>query len=119
MRRDDLVRIRHIIDAAEAATRFVNGRKREDLDADELLRFALLQAVQIVGEAASKLSMEARQELADVPWPRITGMRNRLVHAYMHVNEDILWTTAVDHLPGLVLRLRQIPGVPRRREDPR
>jgi uncharacterized protein with HEPN domain len=119
MKRDDLVRIRHIIDAAEAAIRFVSSRKREDLDADEMLRFALLQAVQIVGEAASKLSADARQELADVPWPRITGMRNRLVHAYMHVNEDILWTTAVDHLPGLVLRLRKIPGVTRRGEDSR
>lgn len=111
MKRDDLVRIRHIMDAAEAALRFFSGRKRDDLDADEMLRFALLQAVQIVGEAASKLSMEARNELADVPWPRITGMRNRLVHAYMNVNEDILWTTAVDHLPALVLRLRKIPGV--------
>ena len=91
--------------------RFVSGRKREDLDADEMLRFALLQAVQIVGEAAGKLSVEARNELPDVPWPRITGIRNRLVHAYMNVDEDILWTTAVDHLPALVLRLRQVPGV--------
>lgn len=91
--------------------RFVSGRKREDLDADEMLRFALLQAVQIVGEAAGKLSVEARNELPDVPWPRITGMRNRLVHAYMNVDEDILWITAVDHLPPLLLRLRQVPGV--------
>ena len=119
MKPDDLVRIRHMIDAAEAAIRFVGSRKREDLAADEMLRFALLQAIQIVGEAASKLSLEARQELADVAWPRITGMRNRLVHAYMHVNEDILWTTAVEHLPGLVLRLRKVPGVSRTDVDPR
>lgn len=67
MKRDDLVRIGHIIDAAEAALRFVNGRKREELAVDEMLRFALVQAVQVVGEAAGKLSAEARLELDDIP----------------------------------------------------
>jgi uncharacterized protein with HEPN domain len=118
MKRDDLVRIRHMIDAAEAAIRFVSDRKREDLDSDDMLRLALLQAVQIVGEAASKLSVEARNELGDVPWPRITGMRHRLVHAYMNVDEDILWTTAVDHLPSLVRRLREVPDLPKLRGGP-
>jgi len=102
-----------MIEAAEAAIRFVGGGKREDLAADEMRRFALLQAMEIVGEAASKRSPGVRQELADVSWPRITDMRNRLAHGYRHVNEDVLWTMAVDHLPGLVLRLQKVPGVSR------
>jgi uncharacterized protein with HEPN domain len=54
MRPDDDIRIRHIVEAAEAARSFVEGRRRDDLDTDVMLRFALVRAIEIVGEAASK-----------------------------------------------------------------
>ncbi len=80
MSRDDEIRIRHMIDAVEAALRFARGRDRSDLDTNEMLLFALVRAVEIVGEAAGKLSPEARMEIPEVPWSAVTGMRNRLVH---------------------------------------
>lgn len=73
-----------------------------------MLRFALLYAIQIVGEAASKVSAQAREEHPDVPWPVLIAMRNRVVHAYADVDHDILWTTASEAVPDLLARVRQI-----------
>jgi uncharacterized protein with HEPN domain len=102
MKPDDRVRLRHIADALSAAIRFTEGRSREDLDKDEMLAFALLHALQIVGEAASKLSAELRDQNRQIPWALITGMRHRLVHAYFDINHDILWTTATESVPELL-----------------
>ena len=55
MRREDEIRIAHILDAAEAVARFLSGRSRADLDNDQMLSFALVRAIEVVGEAASKI----------------------------------------------------------------
>jgi uncharacterized protein with HEPN domain len=60
MKRDDQVRLRHIADALNSAIRFTQGRSRQDLDTDEMLVFALIHAIQIVGEATGKVSPETR-----------------------------------------------------------
>lgn len=106
MQADDTIRIRHMIDAAQAAIRFVDGRSRADLDQDEMLRFALVRAIEIIGEAASQISSSTRETMHQIPWSLIIGTRNRLVHAYFDVNLDILWATAVQALPDLVAQLK-------------
>ena len=103
---DDRWRVRHMVDAAEQALAFVQGRHRTDLDGDAMLRLALTRAVEIVGEAAAQVSDAGRTEFPDVPWPHIVGMRNRLVHAYFDINPDILWDTVLLALPGLLTQLR-------------
>lgn len=105
---DDRVRVAHMIEAAEHALRFVSGRDRADLDRDAMLTLALARAVEIVGEAASKVSEQGRSELDDVPWVQMVGMRNRLVHAYFDIDRDILWDTVQLALPPLVKRLRDV-----------
>jgi predicted nucleotidyltransferase len=69
----------HALDASNAAMRFVEGRDRADLESDEMLLFALVRAIEIVGEALSRVTAETRAELPDLPWASIVGMRNRLV----------------------------------------
>lgn len=66
MRAEDSVRLRHMIDAAESALRFIQGRNRTDLDGDEMLLFALVRAVEIIGEAARKVSDEGRAKVPHV-----------------------------------------------------
>jgi uncharacterized protein with HEPN domain len=73
MKRHDRVRLRHMADAMDAAMRFVEGRNRSDLESDEMLLFALVRAIEIVGEAASKISDEARAEMPELPWASIVG----------------------------------------------
>lgn len=105
---DDRWRVQHMIEAAEQALSFVQGRDRADLDGDPMLRMALTRAVEIVGEAAAQVSDEGRGELPAVPWPQIVGMRNRLVHAYFDVNQDILWDTVQLALPPLLAQLKTV-----------
>ena len=102
MKPDDLVRLRHIAEALTAAIGFVQGRRREDLEVDTMLRFALVHAIQVAGEAASRVSPETRSQNPDIPWASIIGMRHRLVHAYVDINNDILWTTVTEAAPGVL-----------------
>jgi len=102
----DRVRVRHIVDAIETATRFTKGRQRLDLDHDGMVPFALGRAVEIVGEAASQPSKETQTALSPIPWSRGSGMRNRLFHAYFDIDRDILWNTVTEALPPLTSHLR-------------
>jgi len=99
-----------MIEAAETACNFVSARTRTDLDSDQLLAFALVRAIEIVGEAASKVSALTRQATADVPWSLMISMRNRVVHAYFDIDHDVVWKTATEELPILLPVLRGIIG---------
>lgn len=110
MQPEDRIRILHMVEAAEAALDFAAGRQRTDLDSDRMLTFALVRAVEVLGEAAGKVSGEIRVHFPEVPWALIVAMRNRLVHAYFDINRDILWATVQDELPVLLPLLRGILG---------
>ena len=102
MRREDVIRVRHMIEASETTQRFIAGRERRDLDQDQMLLFALVRAVEIIGEAASKVSPETREAVPMVPWQIIISMRNRLIHAYFDIDPDILWATVTQEIPELM-----------------
>lgn len=108
MRDDDLIRLRHMIEAAAEAMRFTEHRRRKDLDEDRMLTLALVKAIEIIGEAASKLSAEFRERRPEIPWPSIVGMRNKLVHAYFQIDPDVVWLTTVNELPELIRSLTDI-----------
>ena len=115
MRRDDDIRLRHMMDAAREAVAFARGRTRADLDKDRQLVLALVKAVEIVGEAATQVTEPTRQRLPQIPWERIVGMRNRLVHAYFDINLDIVWKTVRGDLPELISLLE--PAIPSERRS--
>jgi len=107
MRKSDVVRLRHMLDAAREAMRFTRGKQREDLNKDRLLVFGLVKAMEIIGEAAWQISDETRAQLPQIPWTDIIGMRHRLVHAYFDINLDILWRTLQEDLPPLIAALEK------------
>jgi uncharacterized protein with HEPN domain len=96
-----------MLDAARFALGILRNRTRADLDRDLTLQLALVKLVEIVGEAASKVSPERRGMMPDVRWEDIIGMRHRLIHGYYDINRDILWQTANENLPPLIRRLEQ------------
>src|SRR5579875_1538295 len=108
MRKDDLVRLRHMLDAAREAVGFVRGLTRAHLDSDRKLALALVKEVEIIGEAAYQISPTTRDQLPTIPWADIIGMRHRLVHAYFDINLDIVWSTVQDDLPPLISLLAEI-----------
>lgn len=103
----DRIRLQHMLDAADQAIAFTAGQVRSSLDADTKLRFALVHAITVLGEAASRVSPSARSVLPAVPWSSIVGMRNRLVHAYFDIDADVLWASVTESLPPLSARLRE------------
>ena len=110
MRRDDRIRLQHMLDAARDALSFAEGRQREDLDEDRQLVLAVVKCVEIIDEAASQVSPDSRTELAALPWPKIVAMRHHLVHAYYDVDLDIVWSTVEQDLPPLTDALERALG---------
>lgn len=98
---EDVIRVRHMVEAAELAMGFANAHSRADLNTNAMLRLALTRAVEIVGEAAAKVSEQGRKEAPCIPWAAIVGMRNRLVHAYFDADNDVLWATVSKDMPPL------------------
>ena len=92
------------------AIAFLGAADAAGLAGDKRTRYALIRAVEIVGEAASKVSAEARAELPDLPWRRIIGMRNTLIHGYRGMDLELLVEVVRDHLPSPVSRIEQILG---------
>lgn len=109
-RHDDEVRLRHMLDHAQEAVELCRGRTRQDLGADRLLNLAMVRLIEVVGEAANRVS-KPRQELhPEIAWREIVSMRNRIIHGYDAVDFDILWAVIQDDLPRLVEQLRDAIG---------
>ena len=102
------MRLQHILDAADEINTFISGRQPEDLGDDVMLLRALSMSVGIIGEAASRLSVEFRTEHPEIPWGAIIGMRNFIFHVYFKVDPDVLWATATTSVPELGAQVRQI-----------
>lgn len=108
--REDIIRLRHMLEAAEQAIAFLSGKGRADLEADRMLTYATVRAIEILGEAAGKVSSDTRSRLDRIPWASIVAMRNRLIHAYHDIDLDRVWETVTDDLPPLVGALREVLG---------
>jgi uncharacterized protein with HEPN domain len=104
----DLARLQHMLNHAREAVALAQGRTRRDLDADRLLNLALVRLLEIVGEAAGRVSKRECARHPEIPWAQITGMRHRLIHGYDAVDFDILWQVLTVDLPPLIRRLEEI-----------
>ncbi len=102
MERDDSVLIGHILDTARKIAARVSSLSREQYDRDAELRDAIAYRIQVIGEAASKISPKYRANHPEVPWARVIGMRHRIVHDYLNVNYKILWEAAKNDIPKLI-----------------
>lgn len=108
MQKPDRIRLQHMLDAANEALEFVRGKRRSDLDTDRKLVLSLVKELEIIGEAAGKVSAEIRTQYGSIPWQDISGMRNRLIHAYFDIDLDVVWSTITKDLPALKLELEKI-----------
>ena len=108
MRRDDEIRLRHMLDAAQEALSFVQGRDRSKLDTNRQLVLSLVKDIEIVGEAAAQVSEATRARTPEIPWKEIVSTRNRLVHGYFSINLDIVWQTTQEDLPSLIALLERL-----------
>ena len=107
-RRDDRVSLADMLIYAKEAVALSSGTSLDDLVEDRVMQLALQKLVEIVSEAANRVSEETQQKHPAIPWPQIIGLRNRLVHGYDDVNLDILWKIIQNDLPPLIEQLEAI-----------
>ena len=104
----DVVRLRHMLDAAEECLTFTRGKGLSSFKKDRKLFLAVIKELEIIGEAAGRVSKEVTGAHPEIPWVEITGTRNRLIHAYFDVAPETIWNTVEQSLPGLVKSLKTI-----------
>jgi uncharacterized protein with HEPN domain len=105
--KDDGLYFRHIHEAIVRIQEFTSEGEeafRRDLKTQD----AVIRNLQVIGEAAKKVSADTRAANPDLPWKSMTGMRDRIVHDYFGVSLDIVWDVVVNHLPAIRLQLQKL-----------
>jgi uncharacterized protein with HEPN domain len=113
----DALYLGSMLDTIEKALELLGDRGRGEYDGDEALRLAMAHLVQTIGEAARRVSDEARQRYPAVPWRQIVGMRHRIVHDYLDVDFGIVWQVVTADLPRLLPDLRKTVEAELRRQE--
>ena len=108
MPRDDSSFLLDMLVAARDAITYSEGLSYADFERNREKQRAIFNAVQEIGEAASRVTPEFRDTHSAIPWRKIVGMRNRLVHAYFDIELDLVWDTVRNDLPALTVRLEAL-----------
>ena len=110
-RRDDTVPMRHMLDYAREVITMVHDRTRQDLDTDRMFQLALTRLIEVIGEAATRVTAAGCARYPEIPWPKIVSTRNRIIHGYDAVDYGVVWDIATIEIPVLVVALeRALPG---------
>jgi uncharacterized protein with HEPN domain len=104
----DLSYLTDILEAAKQIQAFVNGVDKEQFDGSALIQSAVIRQIEIIGEAAKRLSEGFRTAHSDIPWRQISGMRDILIHAYDHVDIDEVWNVADMSIPVLIKQIEPL-----------
>jgi len=108
MFKDDWIYVSHMLDMSRKEVDTVTGKTRDGYNDDEILRMALTHFIQVIGEAAKKVSAEFQATHPQIPWREIVGTRHRIVHGYLNIDEDLVWEIVTHDLPALIRGLEKI-----------
>lgn len=108
MKFNDKMRLQHMLDAAQEAVSFLDTLKHDTLEHNRLVSQAIVRSIEIVGEAASQLSKEYKENNPELPWAQIIGMRNRIIHAYFDIDYALVESTVKQDLPVLIGQLTKL-----------
>lgn len=111
MKKDDNTRLKNMLDTAYKVIEFSEGHSRDDLNTNQILASALIREIGVIGEAATRVSTDKRDQLKEIPWKSIIGMRNRLIHDYDEIDLDLLWETVTKDVSELIEKLEGIKNL--------
>lgn len=108
MQRDDTAYLLDMLIAARDAVSFASELTQSRFEQSRLHQDAIFKTLEIVGEAAARVSAQTRNAHPEIPWVQIIGMRNRLVHAYFEISLDTIWDAVQDDIPRLIALLEPL-----------
>jgi uncharacterized protein with HEPN domain len=100
--------VEDMLDAMDKAEDLVQGVVYAQFEADYRINFAVVRALEIIGEAARRLPETVRQKYPDVPWRGMAGMRDRIIHGYDTVDLQVVWDVIKKDIPHVRPQLKQI-----------
>jgi uncharacterized protein with HEPN domain len=106
----DVSSLTDILEAALLIQGFAAGIDRSVFDGSLLIQSAVIRQIEVMGEATKRLSEEFKAANPHIPWRKIAGMRDILIHAYDHVDPDELWNAVQYSIPGLIEQLQTLAG---------
>jgi len=107
-KRDPIVYILDMLNFSESALTFIHGYTFKLFSTDEKTLFAVIRAIEIIGEASKKVPKSLKEKYSHIPWREIAGMRDKVVHEYFGVDKKVVWHTVKNDLPNLKKQLDKI-----------
>jgi uncharacterized protein with HEPN domain len=108
MKRDDTVYLLHILDAIDLIEEYTKGMSENEFFSNSMAHDAVIRQMEIIGEAAKNVSDEFQDKHRTLPWLKMIGIRNKIIHEYFNVNYAIVWDTVKDDLPSLKKSIKKI-----------
>ncbi len=106
MKKDNTVYLRHILDAIHRIETYIEGITYENFIDNNLVQSAVIREIEIIGEATKNLAGEFSDKYPNIPWRKMVGMRDKLIHDYLGVDLDAVWDTIEKDIPALKNKLR-------------
>lgn len=108
MKNENSLRLRHILDAINAISRYTEDSDEAQFKQDAMRHDAVIRQIEVIGEAITHLTPELLDANADIPWKKIVGTRNRLIHGYTSVSLKVVWKIVNTELPKLKTGVEEI-----------
>jgi len=108
MTRDYIDYIDDILNSVEELEEFIEGMDYETFSSDRKTENAVIRSLEVMGEAAAKIPDTIRDKYPDIPWKRMVGMRNKLIHDYFGVDLDIIWAVSTEEIPPLKVHIKRL-----------
>ena len=108
MKRDNTVYLRHILDAIGLIKEYTRGMSENEFLGNSMAHDAVIRQIEIIGEAARNISDEFQEKHPKLPWAKMVGIRNKIIHEYFNINYAIVWDTIKDDLPILEKSIKKI-----------
>jgi uncharacterized protein with HEPN domain len=106
--KSDRVYLSHVLQAIESILKYTEGMTYEDFNSNSLVQDAVIRNFEIIGEATKRVSFQLRNTYPNVPWSKMAGLRDKLIHDYIKVNLVLLWGVVVDVLPLQKIEFQKI-----------